>query len=127
VYGGIKMRNNQYGMITQFGTFVRLDAAGKEQKSITISQNMGLAAVDALPSGRIVVPIWGESKVVEFDADGKRVWEASANTPASAMRLPNGNTLVACNGSQEIIELDRNGKKVWEHKATGNPWRARRR
>jgi hypothetical protein len=127
VYGGVKLRNNQYGMITQFGAFVRLDAAGKEQKSITISQNIGLAAVDALPSGRVVVPIWGESKVVEFDADGKRVWEATANTPASAVRLPNGNTLVACNGSQEVIELDRNGKKVWEHKANGNPWRARRR
>jgi hypothetical protein len=127
VYGGVKLRNNQYGMVTQFGAFVRLDAAGKELKSINISQNIGLAAVDALPSGRVVVPVWGENKVVEYDAEGKKVWEVSANTPASAMRLPNGNTLVACNGSQEIIELDRNGKKVWEHKATGNPWRARRR
>jgi len=33
-------------------------------------------------------------------------------------------------GSQDtymVVELDRKGKKVWEHKASGRPWRVRRR
>jgi len=127
IYGGAKLRNGQYGMITSFGTFIRLDSSGKEVKSINVSQNLSLTGVDALPSGRVLIPIWGENKVVEYDPDGKSVWEATVNNPVSAMRLPNGNTLVASMGGGQVLELDRSGKKVWEHKVDGRPWRARRR
>ena len=82
---------------------------------------------DALPSGRVLIPMWGEGKVVEFDADGKEIWSAQVNNPVSAFRLPNGNTLVASMGTGKVVELDRNGKEVWQHSAEGRPWRVRRR
>ena len=75
----------------------------------------------------MLIPMWGEGKVAEFDADGKEVWTAHVGNPVSAYRLPNGNTLVASMGSSKVVEVDRNGKQVWQHQAEGRPWRVRRR
>ena len=65
--------------------------------------------------------------VVEFDADGKSLWEAAVVNPVAATRLPNGHTLVATMVGQRVLELDRNGQEVWQHATDGRPWRARRR
>jgi HEAT repeat protein len=127
IFGGVKLRNGEYGMVTQFGTFVRLDSAGKEGKSIAVGQTQNFCVPDALPSGRVLVPMWAVGKVVEFDPEGKEVWTGQVNSPVSAFRLPNGNTLIASQGNRKVVELDRNGKEVWSHQADGNPWRVRRR
>jgi HEAT repeat protein len=127
IFGGVKLRNGEYGMVTQFGTFVRIDAKGKEGKSIGVGQTQNFCVPDALPSGRVLVPMWAEGKVVEFDPEGKEVWTGQVANPVSAFRLPNGNTLVASSGNRKVVELDRNGKETWSHQADGNPWRVRRR
>jgi HEAT repeat protein len=127
IFGGVKLRNGEYGMVTSFGTFVRIDSKGKEGKSIGTGQAQNFCVPDALPSGRVLIPMWGEGKVVEFDPDGKEVWTGQVNNPVSAFRLPNGNTLIASMGTSKVVELDRNGKEVWQHSADGRPWRVRRR
>jgi outer membrane protein assembly factor BamB len=71
--------------------------------------------------------MWQNGKVIEFDPEGKQIWEGSVNNPVSARRLLNGNTLAVSMGTNKVVELDRNGKQVWEHKADGRPWGARRR
>jgi outer membrane protein assembly factor BamB len=83
--------------------------------------------IDVLANGHIVVPDYRGSRVVEYDADGKVVWQAAVNLPAAAQRLPNGHTLVAGRGTQEIIELDRAGKVVWRHRVEGYLYSASRR
>jgi hypothetical protein len=81
-----------------------------------------------LPNGRIVVPQFNTNRIVEFDSDGRIVWEAPYQWPTTAVRLPNGNTLVSSQNSNKVAELDRTGKTVWEYQCTnGQPWRARRR
>jgi outer membrane protein assembly factor BamB len=127
IFGATKLRNGEYGIVTSFGTFIRLDSKGKEVKNFNVGQTQSLCVPDALPSGRVLIPLWGNGKVVEYDPDGKEVWSGQVNNPVSAMRLPNGNTLVASMGSGKVVELDRNGKQVWEHKTDGRPWRVRRR
>jgi hypothetical protein len=74
-----------------------------------------------------VLPLTEQNLVSEFDAQGKRVWEAAAHRPTSAVRLTNGHTLISCRDSQLVVEVDRSGKEVWRFKSTGYPWRAYRR
>jgi hypothetical protein len=88
-----------------------------------------MTSIEALAGGRVLVPQPNQSKVVEYDVDGKVVWEAAVQQPFSASRLPNGNTLVTGPNLGKVVELNRAGRVVWEHKTTGNerPYRARRR
>jgi hypothetical protein len=68
------------------------------------------------------------NKVVEFDADGKAVWEASVPQPVSASRLANGHTLIASHQwPPKVLEVDRSGKVVWEYQPGSRPIRAKRR
>jgi HEAT repeat protein len=127
IWGAAKLRNGEYGIVTSTGTFMRIDSKGKEGSKIDIGETNSQCLPDALPSGRVLLPIWSEGKVVEFNADGKEVWTAQVNGPVSACRLPNGNTLIASNGNSKVVELDRNGKEVWQHIPDGRPWRVRRR
>jgi len=128
IMGAHKMRNGKIVMFTNNGSAIRLDANGKEEKSFGVGQLMWGGGGDVLPNGHILVPQWNGNKVVEYDQDGKSVWEASFQWPSSASRLPNGNTLVASQNSSKIAELNRAGKVVWEHQCTtGQPFRVRRR
>ena len=54
--------------------------------------------LDVLPNGGILVPHHLENKVVEYDPNGKAVWEVSVELPIIATRLPNGHTLVTSMG-----------------------------
>jgi HEAT repeat protein len=127
IWGAVKLRNGEYGVVTSMGTFTRIDSTGKESNKIDIGETNSHCLPDVLPSGRVLIPIWGEGKVVEFNADGKGVWTAQVNGPVCASRLPNGNTLIASNGNSKVVELDRNGKEVWQHSTDDRPWRVRRR
>jgi hypothetical protein len=88
-----------------------------------------MASIEALPGGRVLVPQPNMSKVMEYDGDGKVIWEAAVQYPFSAQRLPNGNTLVGSPNSGKVVELNRGGRVVWENKTTGTdrPYRVRRR
>jgi hypothetical protein len=73
--------------------------------------------VEALPGDHILVVTQNSTKVIEYDADGKQVWEAGvALISGYPTRLPNGHTLVPSNGNARVVELDKAGKVVWEFK-----------
>jgi hypothetical protein len=127
VMAALKLRDGQIALITSGGQFKRLDTEGKEIKSFMVGNVQTFAAIDLLPNGRVLVPLYYHNKVVEYDAEGRTVWEAAIQWPSSATRLPNGNTLVSSHGTQTVMELDRAGKVVWQHRVDGRPWRGRRR
>jgi HEAT repeat protein/outer membrane protein assembly factor BamB len=122
-----KLPNGQIVMLTSGGMCLRMDTKGKELKSFSVGNINYYGCLDVLPNGRMLVAQYNNNKVVEYDAKGKSVWEATVQWPTAVSRLPNGRTLVVCGDNQLILELDRRGKKVWEYKTEGRPWRARRR
>ena len=85
----------------------------------------GLGAIDVLPNDHVLM--CNGSHVVEFDAKGKKVWEAAAPQSTAAVRLANGNTLYASQSGLKVVEVDRTGKTVWEQKTTWGAYRVRRR
>ena len=100
----LKLPNNEIVCLVSSGDqfnpasarIVRLDSTGKELSSFAIELATRLfgGRIHVLPNGHVLVPHNGESKVVEYDARGKAVWEVSVAQPIAAFRLANGNTLV---------------------------------
>lgn len=127
IMAGHRLPDGQAVIVTNGGQVIRLDASGKEGKTFSVGQAPW--SVELLPNGRVLVPLPNQNKVVEYDADGKIVWEAAVQYPYSASRLPNGNTLVASYNTMRVMELNRSGRVVWEYKTSNNdrPYRARRR
>jgi HEAT repeat protein len=122
-----RLRDGRVAMISNQSALVFLDPSGHELKSVRL-QGVSNWGNDLLPKGGAVVPLSWQNKVMEYDADGKIVWEASVPQPMSAFRLPNGNTLVSVQQwPPKVIELDRQGKQVAETAATNYVQRATRR
>jgi hypothetical protein len=125
-----KLRNGQIAFITQAGMFVRLDPTEKKEvKSFAVGplQLFG-THFEVLANGHILVPLYSNARIVEYDQDGKLVWEAGASTPPTCLhRLPNGNTLVGSMLNQQVVELNQSGKQVWDYQADGRLYRVRRR
>jgi len=115
-------------MFSNNGTAHFFDAAGKELKSFNIG-NGGVqwGGGDVTERGHVIVPQWQNNKVVEYDKDGKVVWEANYQWPNTCQRLANGNTLVASHGDQAVYEFDANGNERWKHPCAGRPFAAHRR
>jgi len=65
-------------------------------------------------AGTLLVPHLGEGKVVEYDLDGKVLWQVESKSPWHAVRLNNGNTLIAGDWSRYVREVDHAGNTVWE-------------
>jgi len=127
VMAAVKLRGGEMAIITNTSQFTLLDAGGKVLKSFSVAFSSGYSGFEVLPDGRVLVPLFQANKVVEFDTDGRIVWEAAVPQPMSASRLANGHTLVS-SARGVVQELDRTSKTVWEYKAEGaSPWRARRR
>jgi HEAT repeat protein len=125
---GKKLRNGQFGILTNQGQYVRMDGKGKELKTVQVPpMQIYNGYSDILPNDHVLVPLYGNNKVTEYDGDGKAVWEANVNLPLCARRLANGHTLVTSANPPRVIELDRTGKEVWEHRETSQPTRADRR
>ena len=66
--------------------------------------------IDVLPNGHVLVPQMSQNKVIEYNAEGKPVWEATVEQPIAAVRLPNGHTLVTSLNQHRAVELDRGGR-----------------
>jgi hypothetical protein len=126
---GKKLRNGHITYVTNQGLCVRMDASGKELKTIRVPPiQVYNGYVDMLANDHVLVPLYGNNRVAEFDAEGKIVWEATITLPMSARRLANGNTLVTSVNPSRVVELDRNGKAIWENKEPiRQPTRADRR
>lgn len=124
-----RLRNGQIAVLDSAGVYIRMDAKGKQLKSVQVGMMHGYGAgAEFLPNDHVIMPLINQNKVAEYNSSGKIVWEANVNQPCSAHRLPNGNVLVACQNFHNVIELNRAGKTVWEYK-DGNiqPHYARRR
>jgi HEAT repeat protein len=122
-----KLRDGKMALVTSGRQFIRLDTSGKELKSFLVGNVQMFSGFDVLPNNHVLIPQINDNRVVEYDADGKQVWQASAQFPTSAMRLPNGNTLIASMTGQRVVEVNREGREVWSYRVEGRPWRARRR
>jgi HEAT repeat protein len=120
IVAGTRGPDGTYAFCNHQGMVFRLDATGKEIKSFASGAGNPWS-MEILPNGRILMPLTNQNKVVEYDHDGRIVWEAGGlNYPLSATRLPNGNTLVASQNSNKVVELNRSGRAVWEY-ASPNP------
>jgi PQQ-like domain len=124
-----RLPNGDLAMITQLGTtrYARVDRTGKELKGFGVDVRTSGGRIEVLPNGHVLVPEMGNNRVVEHDADGKVVWEATVPQPIAAVRLPNGNTLVTSMTQNRAVELNRAGKEVWEYRADLRVTRALRR
>src|SRR5262249_14398740 len=91
------LRDGRIGLATTAGPFAIRDATGREVRSFALGGRLPqtAATLDVLPNGHVLVPLSSAGKVVEFDTEGKTVWEAPFQAPTSARRLPDGNTLIA--------------------------------
>jgi HEAT repeat protein len=95
--------------------YIHIDARGKELHRFPVNVATFGGRIQVLPNGRVLIPEMYQNKVVEYDTDGKVVWEASVDQPIVATRLANGNTLVTSMVQKKAIELDRDGHPVWEY------------
>ena len=64
-------------------------------------------------SGTYLAAHLDANKVVEYDSEGKELWNFPAKGPWSAARLKNGNTLITANHST-VLEVTKKGEVVWE-------------
>ncbi len=107
--------------------FIRLDPSGREKASFAVNVQTYGGRVDVLPDGRVLIPAWGDDKVLEYDATGHVLREFPVKQPIAAVRLANGNTLVTSMRQQRAIELDPAGKEVWQYDSDTRVSRAWRR
>lgn len=90
------------------------------------AENWPFTAIE-LASGNVVVNLTHGNKTVEFDRDGKVLWQVSNADfpnekpfadPCGGQRLPNGNTVIASYGSQgaiKVFEVTPDKKLVWTY------------
>lgn len=121
VFRARKLRGGEIVMITSSGNrgvLAVLDSkTQKELKSFVVGPLGNLfGAIDILPNGNVLVPLFQENRVVEFDMDGKQVGNLTGvQLPTGAQRLPNGNTLISSMNTRRIVELDASGRVVWNY------------
>jgi hypothetical protein len=124
-----KMRNGDVVFITNAGQCTRIESA--RQTTIKTFQVGNIPVlfgnIDVLPDGGVIVPDFNQSRVVEYDAEGKIRKQFQVQWPNSVMRLPNGNTLVGSQNTRMVIEFDRTGQQVSSYNTDGMVFNARRR
>jgi HEAT repeat protein len=123
------LRGGQVAVCYRTGELVRLDRTGKVRNSSHIAQAFRPSAVhmEALPNGHLLVPLYYESKVGEYDSEGKEIWSASFPRPTSVQRLPNGHTLVGGYTANVLVEIDSKGREVKRQNCEGRVLSAHRR
>ncbi len=124
-----KLRNNEIVIISSQCVVLRIDRSGRVLKSFPI-QNTWMVGNDILPNGHVLIAFQPPAnKVVEYNAEGKAVWESSAvMNPMAAARSPNGNTLITSQQwPNKIVEVDKNNKQVAEIMLSTYTIRVRRR
>jgi hypothetical protein len=124
----LKMRNGDVCLVTSSQRFVRLSRDMSQQlQSFEADIRTNGGKIDVLPNGHVLVPLKDSNKVVEYDLEGKPVWEMTIDEPIAAVRLPNGHTLVTTLSQNRAVEVDGASKEVWEFKADSRVTRAWRR
>jgi len=115
----MKLPNGESICLTNDARVLRVDANGKilNKFDVPLGTRLFGGRIYGLNNGRILIPHNAENKVVEYDRDGKPIWEVVVQQPIAALRLPNGNTLVTSMSENRAIEFDRNGREVWQYRA----------
>jgi hypothetical protein len=123
-----RLSDGQVAALTNNGLLVRLDRAGNVRKQIPVGPVHPVGTtLQVLPNGHILLPMYSQGKVVEYDAEGKEVWSAAVRRPFCAQRLSDGTTLVSSRLSLRIFELDRKGRILRTHDCEGWPLLVHRR
>lgn len=123
------LRNGEVAIITNQGQYVRMNPrTQRETASFHVGQLGNLFGnFEVLPNGNVLVPLYQQHMVIEYNPQGKEVWRAPVQLPTSAQRLPNGNTLIASMNTRRVIEVNPQGQEVWSHNVEGQVFNARRR
>lgn len=122
-----RLRNGDVGCVTGGNRFVRLDREGKELVSFLVDVATSGGRIEVLANGHVLVPQMNQNKVIEYNSEGKPVWEVTINQPIAAVRLPNGHTLVTTVDQHRAVELERGGRIVWDYRGNTRVTRAFRR
>jgi outer membrane protein assembly factor BamB len=112
-----KTRTGDYACVMLGKGLVRLDADGKILHSFPAQVSVWGGRLDVSADGHVLVPECGLNRVVEYDLEGQKVWEAAVGVPIAAVRSPNGHLLVTSLNQNRGVEIDRTGKTVWEYTA----------
>src|SRR5207248_156962 len=76
-----KLRNGEILCLLQGGKVARLDSAGRVLQSFLINVRYSGGRIEALPDGHLLIPLTDDNKLVEYDAQGKVVWEWEVEKP----------------------------------------------
>jgi len=127
------LRNGDVASLTNQGAFIRMDwKTKKEKKSFNVGWGVQMfGSMDILSNGHLLVPLPQQNRVVEFNREGKIVWELNQNNglqwPTAVTRLPNNQTLVASQSTNQVLLFNKKKKLVWQHAADGQLFQARQR
>jgi outer membrane protein assembly factor BamB len=104
--------------------FMRFDKNKKTVASYDIDVRTSGGKVDILPNGNsLITEVYG-NRVIEFNNEGKEVWQFECEQPVAAVRLPNGNTLITSMTQMKALEIDPKGKEIWSYKSNTRVTRA---
>ncbi len=122
-------KNNEILFVTKSGLVTRMTKDQKVLKSFTVPpMTRQFGSVDVHKNGTLLVPDYQQSKVTEYDIDGRPGLARAVAFPSGAQYLNNGNILVFSEQTGRIVELDRQGKEVANpHNAGGNVFSAVKR
>jgi HEAT repeat protein len=122
-----RMRDGSIILVSTMRQCIRMDTTGKQLKSFNL-QMVWQTGVEILPNGHVIIPATWMNRVMEYDTEGKTVWEMTATQPSSATRLRNGNVLVAPQmWPAKLLEMDPSGKQVSEIQTAQMVYRVRTR
>ncbi|MFL5329868.1 MAG: hypothetical protein ACJ8C4_13240 [Gemmataceae bacterium] len=115
VAGAVCRRDGSIVVVTNIGIVRTLNEAGVVTSAFPITRTLMTATVQDLPGGRLLIPLFSEDRVVEYDLAGNVLWSAKFRRPNAAYRLPNGRTIVSCHMDARAAEIDRLGNVVREY------------
>ncbi len=124
-----RLRDGTSVLVDFTGRVSRINREGKVTSTFATGCPMLTigCSMDVTPEGRLLLPLYSQNKVVEFDLSGKQTWQAEVRLPGSVFRLPGGNVLVTTRLAAGVQELDRTGKVVATQQTDGRLTRATRR
>jgi hypothetical protein len=85
--------------------------------------------LDLTVTGGLLISRWEQSAALEFDLDGKCLWQVKGpGTTMNATAMRNGHLMVTHYYDRQVVQLDRAGRAVWQYQTAGyNPFLARQR
>ena len=123
-----KLPNGDVAFITNFGQYTRINAGKAVQQQFNVGQiNMIFGSMDVLPNGNVLVTLYNQQRVIEFNPKDAQVGNpVNVNWPNSIQRLPNGNNLITSYNQRQVFEYN-GAQQVWNYQTDGIVFVARRR